>query len=123
MQEFEGKYAEDVKLIGLEPWIAKLKLRNNAIDKLMADRYNETAAKNTVTVKEARAELDKVYGAITERIYAISVVNDLLERPVDCEVFIKTLNAIVDKFESALRKKGGKDIDSEQDLESEGVGE
>ena len=119
LQELEGKYAEDVKAIGLEPWIAKLKLRNNAIDKLMADRYNETATKNTIVVKDARAELDKVHDAIIERIHALSVVKDLIERPADYEKFVKTLNAIVDKFESSLRKKGEKDIDSNQDLEEE----
>ncbi len=91
LQELEGKFTEDVKLIGLEPWVAKLKLRNDAMSKLMTDRYNETATKNTVVVKEARAELDKVYSAITERIYALSVVKDLIERPTDYSVFVNTL--------------------------------
>ncbi len=117
LQELEGKYAEDVKAIGLEPWIAKLKLRNNAIDKLMAERYNETATKNTVVVKDARAELDKVHDAIIERIHALSVVRDLIERPADYEVFTKTLNAIVDKFESSTKKKG----ESPQSEEEEGT--
>jgi hypothetical protein len=118
LQELEGKFVEDVKTVGLEPWVAKLKLRNSAMATLVAERYDESAAKNTVVVKEVRANIDKVYSAITERIYAISVVKDLIENPSDYEVFVKTMNAIVDKFETALRKKS--ESSQSEDVQGEG---
>ena len=101
LQELEGKYAEDVKLVGIEQWVAELKARNIVLDKLVKERFEESAAKSDIVVKDARAELDKSYNTIVERINAFAVVEDDVSI---FEAFMKEFNVVVDKYATALKR-------------------
>ena len=105
LQEFEDNYAEDVKTVGIAQWLSELKERNSTVNNLMKERFDETASKNDVVLKDARAELDSIYNAIVERINAFALVEEESKVYGD---FIKTWNVIVDKYAAGLRrgKKG-----------------
>ncbi|MDR3001568.1 MAG: DUF6261 family protein [Fibromonadaceae bacterium] len=103
LQELEGKYANDVVAVGIGQWVAELKARNNAFGDLMKERFDESALKTDIVLKEARMELDKVYRTIVERINALVIV----EGAAAYEAFIKTLNIIIKKYTPKRRRKGG----------------
>jgi len=118
LQELEGKYAADVQTVGISQWVAELKARNNAFSDLVKERFDESALKTDIVLKVARAELDKVYRTIAERINALVIV----EGAAAYETFIRTLNVIVKKYTPKKRKKGGgveEEIDESEEAENE----
>ncbi len=71
----------------------------------MSERFDESASKSSLVVKDARTELDNAYTVITERLCALALV----EGASSYESFIKTWNAVVEKY--ALSLKTGKKND------------
>ena len=104
LQELKGKYAKDVALIGVSEWTKELRERNNAFDALMKKRFDESAGKNDVVLREARKELDKKYRLIIERINALIIVDGT----ENYEKFVRTLNIITRKYAGG---KAGKSLD------------
>jgi hypothetical protein len=94
LQELQGKYADDCAAVKIDGWVGKLAQENEALNKLMGDRYQESAAKTDVVLKEARKELDEAYKKICEIIN----VYVILEGADAYEEFIKTLNVIISKY-------------------------
>jgi hypothetical protein len=83
-----------VAVVGLGGWISELETRNNAFGELVKSRFDETAARTDIVLKEARAELDAAYFAIRERLNALIVV----EGEAAYENFARTLNAVIAKY-------------------------
>jgi len=104
LQELKGKYASDVALVGISGWVSELEARNNAFAELMRDRFDETASRTDIVLKEARVEVDNAYFAIRERINALVVVEGVSVY----ENFIRTLNAVIAKYALLGKSKGGK---------------
>ena len=100
LQELEGKYANDAETVGIKQWVAELKKRNNALSELMKNRFDESVSKSDIVVKEARAELDKAYRTITEKIDALVIVDGVKTY----ENFIRTWNAVIDKYAISLKR-------------------
>ncbi|GBU24886.1 hypothetical protein R83H12_01521 [Fibrobacteria bacterium R8-3-H12] len=98
LQELQGKYASDASTVGISYWVAELRSRNEAFEKLVKDRFDETAGKTDIVLKEERMRLDESYRAITERINALAIV----EGAESYEPFIKTLNAVISKYTATL---------------------
>jgi hypothetical protein len=98
------KFAADVKLVGLEGWLAELETANNAFDRISKERYDETAGRSTVILKETRAKVDAAYRDIVERINAIY----LLENSELHGTFITRLNAVIDKYLNIIAIRNGK---------------
>jgi len=94
LQELQGKYTADAETVGIAHWVAELKSRNEAFEKLVKERFDETASRTDIVLKEARAQLDKAYHIIVERVNALAVV----EGVADYETFIRTMNAVVAKY-------------------------
>jgi len=104
LQELQGKYAQDSQTIGITQWAAELQTLNNAFSGLMKERFDETASRCDIVLREARAELDLSYFAIREKINALVIV----EGVADYENFIRTLNAVVAKYTAILNSRLGK---------------
>jgi hypothetical protein len=94
LQELRGKYAVDVATVGIGQWVAELENRNKAFENLVKERFDETAARTDIVLKEARAKLDDAYRTITEMVNALAVV----EGVAAYEQFIRTLNAVIAKY-------------------------
>lgn len=102
LQELKGKYEPDVAALGLTGWVNELEQRNNAFSALMKERFDESAAKTDIVLREARNAVDKQYRIIEERINALIVV----EGVENYESFVRRLNAIIDKYAKALARQG-----------------
>ena len=104
LQDFAGKYAADCQTIGIANWAAMLAARNDVVIDLMHDRYDESAMRTDIVLKEARAKVDEAYRVIIERINALVIV----ESAADYEDFIRKLNAIVSKYAAIIAQRYGK---------------
>jgi hypothetical protein len=102
LQELQGKYAADVATVGIGQWVGEVESRNNAFGELVKNRFDETAARTDIVLKEARAKLDEAYRTITEMVNALAVV----EGVAAYEQFIRTLNAVVAKYMASLHRRG-----------------
>jgi hypothetical protein len=98
LQELKGAYAPDAAAVGIDGWAKELETRNNALETLIKDRFDEAASKTDIVVKDARGEVDRQYRAITERINALIIV----EGPEKYEEFVKTLNVIIANYAAGI---------------------
>jgi hypothetical protein len=94
LQELTGRYAPDVAALGAGGWAAQLAARNAALNALIKERFDETAARTDIVLKDARMQVDKQYKIIVERVNALVIV----EGPDVYESFIRRLNAIIAKY-------------------------
>ncbi len=98
LQDLQGKYADDTGTVGIAYWVAELKNRNEALEKLVKERFDEIAGRTDIVLKEARAQLDKAYQIIVERINALAIVDGVAAY----ETFIRTINAVIAKYMAIL---------------------
>ena len=105
------KYADDIALLGITEWIAKLEAKNNEVDALYVQRLEEDAGKTHIVMKEARTATDAAYRAIVKRVEALIEVNG----PEGYEQFVNMVNAIVAKFSVKPRhgKHGAQETEGE----------
>ena len=104
LQELLDTYAADSNKIGIGEWATQLRERNDVVSGLIRNRYDETAARTDIVLKEARAKVDEAYRTITERINALAIVDGAAAY----EEFIRTLNAVVDKYSAIMAQRYGK---------------
>ena len=104
LQDLRGKYANDAAETGLVEWMDELQAANEAFGNLAKDRYEETAMRTDLVLKDVRAQADAAYRTITERIDALVVV----EGPQTYSEFIKYLNAIIAKYTATLAQRAGR---------------
>lgn len=94
LQELTGKYASDVAKIKLGEWVEKLAEYNSKVGDLMETRYDESAAKITVSLRDVRKEVDEIYRSIIKRIEAFIVI-DGIAKYAD---FVNRLNVVITKY-------------------------
>jgi hypothetical protein len=61
LQDFRGKYKSDCDKINIAEWVDGLELENNELEELMSKRFDESASKPNIVVRDARKKLDNVY--------------------------------------------------------------
>jgi hypothetical protein len=94
LQELQGKYAADCATVKISDWVTRLAIDNEALNKLMSDRFDEAAAKTHILIKDARKQVDEAYRNICLLIEA----NILREGMANYETFVGTLNAVIAKY-------------------------
>ena len=111
LQDLNGKYRSDANKVNLTEWVNELQNANNRVSKLIGDRYDESAAKTDLILKEVRVQIDAVYKTIIERINAFAVVAGLGGDEADGSVFatfIKYFNTVIDKYSVIMAQRYGK---------------
>ncbi len=104
LQELNGTYAEDAKSTGIADWVKELEANNKAFEDLTKDRYDESAQRTDLVLKEVRTQVDAAYRTITERIDALA----LIEGGEAYETFIRRLNVVVEKYNNAIAARAGR---------------
>ncbi len=104
LQDLESKYEKDVATVGLTGWIKELRNANEKFKSLMMNRYDESASKTTLVIKEVRMKIDEVYRAITERINAAVII----EGEAQYHEFLSMLNAVIKRFADILAQRQGR---------------
>jgi len=96
--ELRGKFVVEVELIGIFPWIDELESRNKKFIQIMAASIAENNGLAGPRIKNTRAEMDKLYQTMAERINALMLV----ENNAFFEQFICDLNNHIDRYEERL---------------------
>ena len=104
MQELRGRFCNDIKTARLEEWRDELQEANFEFMRLYRERFEETAGRSDVVLKQARAALDRAYRAIKERINALVIV----EGADDYREFIRYWNTVIDKYALIMKQRAGR---------------
>jgi ribosome-associated translation inhibitor RaiA len=99
------KYTADVELVGLSEWIDELEANNQAYHSIDKERYEESADRNRIIMKDARAKVDEAYREIADRIDALY----LIEGSEVYKNFIMRLNAVIEKYSTLIAFRKGSD--------------
>ena len=104
LQDLKGKYAADAETAGLNGWIAELSQANETFSTLMLDRYDESAARTSLVMKQVRQQVDDAYRIISERINASIII----EGETQYADFVTTLNTVIKRYADILAQRKGK---------------
>ena len=110
LQEINGKYAADKLAAGIDKWALKLEADNKAFDELVKARNADTASITQLNAKQCRAETDRVYYEIVERINALIIVNG----EKSYADFVNRLNAFIDKYNNTIAQRAGQKKSEEE---------
>jgi hypothetical protein len=109
LQELNGTYAEEVTATGIADWAKELEANNKAFEALMKNRYDESAQRTDLVLKEVRTQIDTACRTITERIDALA----LIEGGEVYDGFIRRLNVVVEKYNNVIASRAGRSRKSE----------
>jgi gas vesicle protein len=104
IQDMRGKYAAEVAALGLTDWVNELEKANEAFRALMKERYDETAEKTTLTMKDVRVKIDEAYDAIVERINAAIII----EGEDNYREFVTKLNVLIKRYADIQAQRKGR---------------
>lgn len=94
----------DIELLGLIDWVNELKASNDAFDNLKKSRFTEEAGKTMLQMKVVRAQVDKTYDAIIERINAQITLNG----EGTFAGFVRELNSRIAEYSDILAQRKGR---------------
>jgi hypothetical protein len=104
VQELRGKYAPTVQILGLAEWVDELERCNNAFETIVLARNRETAGKSDLHLFDLRRQGSRCYTDMVLRIEA----RLLLQSDERIEHFVKLLNANVERYKTALKRRSKK---------------
>lgn len=103
--DLEGKYADQVKALSLQPYVTSLKAANNDVQTYTASRTEERAASETGALKTARSVSDDAYHNLIKMVNALAMVEGI----ENYEEFIDYVNTeIVHYKREVLNQKASK---------------
>ena len=104
MQELNGAYAADAQQVGIADWAAELEAANLAFDRLVKDRFEESASRTNFVLRDVRLQVDAAYRAIIARIGALVIVEGV-DTYTD---FIRYWNTVVAKYATTVAQRTGR---------------
>jgi hypothetical protein len=104
IQDMRGKYAADAATVGLTGWIDELEKINNEFKGLMMDRYDETALRTDIVMKDVRVKVDEAYRNIIDRINTSIVI----EGEEKYREFVIAVNAVIKRYSDILAQQKGR---------------
>ena len=118
LQDLAGeKYAEDVNIINLKEWTARVEKANRSFEAVMNQRYSEQSKKDELTrLRVARLATDDAYRAIRNKINAGIVFNG----EEKYKAFVMEVNARIDRFNDTLATRKGRADAKKNEEENEG---
>lgn len=114
LQELQGKYAEDMTLMNLTEWVAKLEQDNNHFLSLVKDRYDDLNLDIISHMPQVRKEIDEKLRTITTRIDALIIV----EGEEVFKPFVESYNQRIKHYKNVLLQREGMNKKEEKKLES-----
>jgi hypothetical protein len=106
LEDFQGKYAGKVELVGLTPWIKELEIAVADFERLLQLRNTEQAAKPVERMREIRRDIEINYHKMIDKINAFNTI----EEKESYTEFINELNAQIDYFNEHNHRQSLKDI-------------
>jgi hypothetical protein len=104
IKELETDYSEDIKLIGLQPWLNRLRIYNEEFEQLANAYTEQKAEKPLFQPKDARKETDESYKKIVYGINGLIV----LEGETEYADFVNELNILIKHYNDILARHLGR---------------
>ncbi|MDR2882203.1 MAG: DUF6261 family protein [Alistipes sp.] len=102
-----GKYMADAETLGITGWLGELDRTNNAVQKLAAERYAETADRVDMTLRQARAATDAAWEVLSAVVYGFALAAPAGEQAA-FDALIRRLNAIIEHYDTILAQQAGR---------------
>jgi len=96
--------AGQITLLGLGEWLGQLVQANRNFEAMMMARYDESAQRPTIRMKNVRAEVDKVFRSIIDLLEALVCVNGADTN----KAFIVEVNVIMERYKNILAQEAGR---------------
>jgi hypothetical protein len=104
----------DIVLLGLSEWVNEMKVANDKVRALMAERESEAAHKAQYKMKTIRATVDETYNEILACLEAASIVDN----SDTCKQLLAEINARIDEYNNVLaREKGWRNSRKNEEME------
>jgi hypothetical protein len=104
IQDLQGKYSAEAATAGLTQWVTELKNANETFKNLMLERYDETTAQPSVTLRDARQKIDCEYRDIVKYINALIVV----EGEDNYREFVTAFNTVIKRYADDMKQRKGR---------------
>jgi hypothetical protein len=104
IKELETDYPNEIDIVGLRPWIDKLRIRNEEFEQLTSAYIEQKAEKPLFQSKEARRETDEAYKKIVYGINGLIV----LEGETEYADFVNELNILIKHYNDTLAQHLGR---------------
>ena len=103
LQELQGTHAADMAIVKIADWADELEINNKAFEKLVKNRYDESAGRTELVLRQTRKQVDAAYRTIIERIDALGLIedNDVYRN------FIRKLNVVIEKYDNTVTQRKG----------------
>ncbi len=106
IKTLRNEHAEDVLTLALNSWLDELGRLNTAVETLMRERFDETTARTTATMREVRLQTDEVYYKIVERVESFDVIEGTTEN-APWAAFMASLNTVIDYTNNIVAQRKG----------------
>jgi hypothetical protein len=105
LQDMRGKYLKDATKAGFAPdWLDALEGSNTTVSVLMRERYDETAARPEIAMKEVRRKVDDAYSNIVDCINA-AIIMEGEEKYRD---FVTAVNVVIKRYADIQAQRKGR---------------
>ncbi|MCI6550584.1 MAG: DUF6261 family protein [Prevotella sp.] len=94
----EQKYAAEVALLGLAPYVTALKTANLRVEELLNSRTDERAAQAAGAMRSARTTSDEAYRLLARTVNALAT----LGQADDLKPFIDFMNALIKRYKEQV---------------------
>ncbi|MDR2882596.1 MAG: DUF6261 family protein [Alistipes sp.] len=106
LKDITVKYAADCEALGLNGWIGELDRLNEALKAAVMERYDETAGRSSLVLREVRGRIDGAYRVLAERVDALQIVEGgAADAP--WAAFIAELNAVIERANNNIAIREG----------------
>jgi hypothetical protein len=104
LQDMNGKFAGDVKLLELGGFVTDLEQYNSQFTAVVDERYNERTEKPDRKLAELRREVDAMYGNLIKVIESFMLTNP--DHGLDD--FVRKLNIIIKNYKTLYAQEQGR---------------
>ncbi|WP_163324866.1 DUF6261 family protein [Draconibacterium mangrovi] len=110
LTQLQTTYRTDMQTVGLTDWATELAANNQALKNLVGERYTDETGKPPQNMKEARKQLDAAYRNVAKLVDCLMFV----EGPEAYEAFVAELNERIDKYNTNLSLRDGRNAEEEE---------
>jgi hypothetical protein len=100
----QPEYAAAIALLDLQSWLDRLIDENSSFERLMLERYDESAQKTPLRMAAARVETDRYYHAVVSQIENLLLAGNA----PNVDTCAREINAVVDRFKAILAQETAK---------------
>lgn len=109
LRELNDNHVADISLLGIDEWLSQLLAENVRFKELMKARYDESAKRPTIRMKDERKVVNKAFRNMLDQVEALVRVNGV---GIYANL-IRDLNVVTERYKALLDR--GKNSEEKED--------